>query len=630
MVSGTKVNGQLFASRPARAILFVLVWAASAWFISDRIYRGWGPPDEGLLGQTAERFLGGEVPHRDFDDLYTGGLTALHGAAFAVLGTKMSSLRTVLLGAVVLWIPFVWLIARRFVSPLVAAALTILAVAWSLPAYPAPMPSWYNLFFATVGLWAILRFLDTSQYRWAFVAGVCAGLSMLAKISGLFLLAPLLLIVVMRAYLVPTSAALLDGAAIDDAASAGDGGRSFGPSIGFAAAFAFVVAVYTLLAPRGWSEGSWLFLFAPPAMICVSLGVIVFDSRTAKWRDLWRPTLAVGLGVLVGVAPLVAYFAATGAISNLIQGVFVLPQLRVNFASRAPLVTPFRYAVLLMGIVIAGARIRQRRLAAILAILLAAAGVWILIHGVRLEGPGGVGGGGQVYERMVGSLSKMMPLVVGSFAWLVATGRARGLPRAQLAATFAVVSVAAFSALLAFPFSNDLYFHYIAPLLALAGVAVMVASGIAVDRRIAGVLAVVYLAFALKHVAVRTTALLAIDRGGIRVSPQDSVEVEEFVRLMRTHARSEYVYATPDAPEAYFLTGLRNPTRTMYEFFDAAPHRTERILAALDTHQVTVVAINNWWIFSGRPDSLMKAALETRYPHATRAWHFTVRWSDPQ
>jgi hypothetical protein len=624
------VNGQLFASRPARAILFVLVWAASAWFISDRIDRGWGPPDEGLLGQTAERFFRGEVPHRDFDDLYTGGLTALHGAAFALLGTKMSSLRIVLLGAVVLWIPFVWIIARRFVSPLVAAALTILAVAWSLPAYPAPMPSWYNLFFATVGLWAILRFLDTSRYRWAFVAGVCAGLSMLAKISGMYFLAALLLIVVMRAYLVPTSDALLEGAPIDDAPSAGHGGQSFGPSAGFAAALAFVVAVYTLLAPRGWSEGSWLFLFAPPAMICASLGVIALDSRTAKWSDLWRPTLAVGLGVLVSVAPLVAYFAANGAISDLIQGVFVLPQLRVNFASRAPRLTPFPYALLLMGIVIAGARIRQRRLAAILAIFLAVAGVWILIHGVRLEGPGGVGGVGKVYRQMVGSLSAMMPLVVGAFAWLVATGRARGLPRAQLAATFAVVSVAAFSALLAFPFSNDLYFHYIAPLLALAGVAVMVASGIAVDRRIAGVLAVVYLAFALKHVAMRTTALLAIDRGGIRVPPQDSVEVEEFVRLMRTHARTEYIYATPDAPEAYFLTGLRNPTRMMYEFFDAAPHRTERILAALDTHQVTVVAINQWTIFSGRPDSLMKAALEARYPHSTRAWHFTVRWSNPQ
>lgn len=623
------MNGQLFASRPARTILFVLVWAASAWFISDRIDRGWGPPDEGLLGQTAERFLRGEVPHRDFDDLYTGGLTVLHGAAFALLGTKMSSLRVVLLGAVVLWIPFVWLIARRFVAPFVAAALTILAVAWSLPAYPAPMPSWYNLFFATVGLWAVLRFLDTSHYRWAFVAGVCAGLSMLAKISGMFFLAALLLIVVMRAYLVPTSDAL-EGAPIDDAPSSGDGGRSFGPWAGFAAAFAFVVAVYALLAPRGWSGGSWLFLFAPPAMICASLGVIAFDSRAAKWSDLWRPALAVGLGVLVGVAPLVAYFAANGAITDLIQGVFVLPQLRVKFASRAPQLTPFPYALLLMGIVIAGARIRQRRSATLFAILLAVAGVWILIHGIRVTGAGGVGGGSKVYRQMVGSLSATMPLVVGAFAWLLATGRARRLPRAQLAATFAVVSVAAFSALLAFPFSNDLYFHYIAPLLALAGVAVIVASGIAVDRRIAGVLAVVYLAFALKHVAMRTTAPLAIDRGGIRVEPQDSVEVEEFVRFMRTHAHSEYIYATPDAPEAYFLTGLRNPTRMMYEFFDGAPHRTERILAALDKHQVTVVAINQWTIFSGRPDSLMNAALEARYPHSTSAWHFTVRWSDPQ
>jgi hypothetical protein len=391
-----------------------------------------------------------------------------------------------------------------------------------------------------------------------------------------------------------------------------------------------VVAVYALLAPRGWSVGSWLFLFAPPAMICASLSMIALDSRTAKWSDLWRPTLVISLGVLAGVAPLVAYFAANGAISDLIQGVFTLPQLRIKFASRAPRLTPFPYALLLFGIVIAAARIRQRRLAGMFAILLAVAGVWILIYGARLAGGGGVGGAGKVYRQVVGSLSAMMPLVLGAFTWLVATGRARGLPREQLAATFAVVSVAAFSSLLAFPYSNDLYFHYIAPLLALAGVAVMVASGIAVDRRITGVLAVVYLAFAVMHVAMGTTAPLAIDRGGIRVPPHDSIEVEEFVRLVRAHARSEYIYATPDAPEAYFVTGLRNPTRMMYEFFDAAPHRTERILAALDTHQVTVVAINQWTIFSGRPDSLMTAALEARYPHSTRAWHFTVRWSDPQ
>lgn len=624
------VNDQLFASRRNRTLLFVLVWAACAWFVSDRIGRGWGPPDEGLLGQTAERFLRGEVPHRDFDDLYTGGLTALHAAAFSVLGTKMSSLRTVLLGAVILWIPFVWLIARRFVSPLAAGALTMLAVAWSLPAYPAPMPSWYNLFFATVGLWAILRFIDCSHYRWAFAAGLCAGLSMVAKISGMYLLASLLLVVVMRAYLLPSTDARSDGAPIDDVPSSAHAWQRLGPSAGLAAALAFVFAVYTLLAPRGWSEGSWLFLFAPPAMLCVSLGVIVLESRTARWMDLWAPTLALGGGVLAGVAPLVAYFAAHGAIPDLVQGVFVLPQLRVSFASRAPVVTPLPYAVLLMGLVFALAQIRQRRMAAVVAMLLAASGAWILIYGVRMEGPGGVGGGSPIYRQIVGSLSAMMPLMVGAFAWLVVTGRTRGLPRTHLAATFAVVSVAAFSALLAFPYSNDLYFHYIAPLLGLSGVAVVVASGIAIDRRIAGVLVVFYLAFALKHVAVRATAPLAIDRAGIRVPPPDSVEVEEFVRLMRAHARSEYTFATPDAPEAYFLTGLRNPTRTMYDFFDAAPNRTERILAALDTHQVTVVAINYWKIFSGRPDSSLKAALEARYPHSMRAWHFTVRWSDPR
>jgi len=54
---------------------------------------GWFPQDEGQIGQAAERFLQGELPHRDFDDMYTGLLTVLHALTFKVLGVRTESTR---------------------------------------------------------------------------------------------------------------------------------------------------------------------------------------------------------------------------------------------------------------------------------------------------------------------------------------------------------------------------------------------------------------------------------------------------------------------------------------------------------------------------------------------------------
>ena len=44
----------------------------------------------------AERFLSGEMPHRDYDEAYSGGLTLLHAIAFRIFGTNLVSLRLVL------------------------------------------------------------------------------------------------------------------------------------------------------------------------------------------------------------------------------------------------------------------------------------------------------------------------------------------------------------------------------------------------------------------------------------------------------------------------------------------------------------------------------------------------------
>ena len=58
-----------------------------------------------------------------------------------------------------------------------------------MPNYFASMPSWYNLFFATFGIAALLRHADSGRARWLVAAGVAGGCSFLAKISGVYFIA---------------------------------------------------------------------------------------------------------------------------------------------------------------------------------------------------------------------------------------------------------------------------------------------------------------------------------------------------------------------------------------------------------------------------------------------------------
>ncbi len=90
--------------------------------------------------------MNGELPHRDFDETYTGGLTFANALSFRVFGVNLASLRFVLFAFFVAWIPAVYYVASRFASAYVSAGVTLLAVAWSIPNYFAAVPSWYCLF----------------------------------------------------------------------------------------------------------------------------------------------------------------------------------------------------------------------------------------------------------------------------------------------------------------------------------------------------------------------------------------------------------------------------------------------------------------------------------------------------
>jgi Dolichyl-phosphate-mannose-protein mannosyltransferase len=176
-----------------RAVVLAVVLAVAGIYTGAHIGRGWVPADDGTLSQSALRVMQGQLPHRDFGEIYTGGLSFIHALAFRAFGVNLMSLRICVFLFFLAWLPAVYYIALRFSSAIGAGAITLLAVAWSYPNYPAAMPSWYNLFFATFGAATLLRYLEVRTRRWLFVAGVCGGLSILLKVIGAYYIAGVLL-----------------------------------------------------------------------------------------------------------------------------------------------------------------------------------------------------------------------------------------------------------------------------------------------------------------------------------------------------------------------------------------------------------------------------------------------------
>ncbi|MFI5311774.1 MAG: hypothetical protein ACHQQ3_11100, partial [Gemmatimonadales bacterium] len=187
-----RLRSTLRARAPALLALggaLVLAWFA----VRPQLYVSWTPPDEGVLAQGAERVMRGELPHRDFVALWSGGLDYLNAAAFRSLGTSLATMRTVLAAAWLLALAAFFSAARHMLSPWMAGALTLCAALWTLPLSPHPLPSWYNLFLALGGVAAVLHWMRSRHSAWLAAAGVAAGASCAVKVVGLYFVAAVLL-----------------------------------------------------------------------------------------------------------------------------------------------------------------------------------------------------------------------------------------------------------------------------------------------------------------------------------------------------------------------------------------------------------------------------------------------------
>lgn len=600
-------------------LVFLIVFSLSAFYMARELNRGWVPHDEGTLGQSAERILQGEMPHRDFDEIYTGGLSYLNAVAFRVFGTRLSSLRYMLYLFFLAWLPAVYYIATRFVSAPVAGVVTLLAVAWGPPNYAAAMPSWYNLFFASFGLASVLRYVEVRRQRWLFVAGLCGGVSFLFKISGAFFVAGVLLF-----FLIPES-------------NKGERPASAGERNLYRLLLLVAVSSYSavLLAfiRRGLTTISFVYFVLPELAVGAAIIWLEFTSRESgpKTKILLRRVALFGGGAAVPILTFMTPYLASGALPRFFYGVFVLPGKRYVFESLTQTRSGFFSGlgvdlVIIAVIFLPGPRARR----AVGALVVTLSGFALIL--VHYESPA---------YRLLWMSVWSLPLVIVALGLktLVRQWTSGQLETNWGQQVFLVLSVMAACNLIQFPFSAAIYFCYVAPLLLLAATAVL--SQLQRPPRLALTgLAIFFLSYAILEVTPgfiykmgiaygpnTQTVNLTLPRGrSLRVEYGDEQDYSGLVATISEHARGRYLYCSPDCPEVDFLSGYRNPSRTIFDFFDDSKGRTSRILALLEEDHVNLVVINSRPGFSGQMPIDLRAALDRKFPDHAVISKFEVRW----
>ena len=610
IISTSHRDGTMLSLAVAMEVSSVTTWA--------QLDQGWVPLDEGTIAGAAEQVLRGALPHVDFTYPYSGALPFYHAIAMRLFGVTLMASRYALFVAFLLWLPAIWWLARRACGNHWAALITIVAAWWSVMIYSAAMPSWYLLFLATWIVVAIERWHTTGHDRWLAVAGVAAGTAIIIKQTGLYLLAGALLGMLFCEQ--EQSSPGRDGTSVNTST------RRTNPFVIVALAAA-AVAVAVLLGARVGRSGELLELVLPIGAMLVlaaSREVRLTVPGTHRLRRLLLLTALISVAAAVPIALLVLRYVSVGAGRALVAGA-----VHEGFA-RVPLLqsalpsawTILAYASPVFFLLALEYRARQRWWAPVIGGI-AAVGLVALAFASR-----------SAYLALWYFGMSVLPAAIVLAAVTARRGWRRQIPLDPV--VLAVAGMTALFSLNQFPYSAPNYFAYVAPL-AILTAALIAAHYHALPKLVFGGTALaVFAGIALRVGSVHTIGLaatwwddnhrLAVARGGLRIPAADSAKYTDILRLVTEHRGTGTVYAGPELPEIYFLSGAHSPLREVYRFLPAGTVDSTQMALSFDVRAANIVLINHAPLFLDPIPPSVLAWLAIRYPESTRIGTIEARW----
>jgi hypothetical protein len=614
--STVSAKGKLWRSRRVAAVAFFLVFVLSAGYTYWCLHTGWLPEDDGTLAQAAVRVLNGQLPHRDFFENYTGGLSCIHALAFKLGGINLMSLRYCVLVFFLAWVLAVLYIATRFASPIPSAGIALLAAAWSLPQYPSAMASWYNLFFAGFGAAALLRYVEVRKSRWLFLAGVFGGASFLIKITGLYYVAAVLLFLVFR----------------EQELSSMSEDEPGGPSTlysGFAIASLTLFLASIVLFMRHQFDQREFVHFVLPAGALVLL--LIFRERTlrahgsaARFGALFQMILPFLAGVVLPIAAFLVPYARSHSVGIFFYNVFGLVQARADSLGLIR-PTPPRFVLwaavplLLLAVGACWKRAARPVMSFGVPLVLAA----MLIDPMPFAA---------YYTWFTVKVLTPLIVVLGAAILFFRPSLADALTPIRRQQVLLLLALATMCSLVQFPFPAPIYFCYTAAMTALAIFAVMSTRKQPASPYILGAVMVFYLLFGVIRLQpIRVYAHWAFAEppevrtlnlpraAGLKVERAELYE--NLTRLVQQHSRGGAMIATPECPEVYFLTGVKSAINNDQ---GVGP---DELLRTLHLSSVNVVVINSRSNFSDWTITpQVNRELADLFPHTEKVGKYQVYW----
>jgi hypothetical protein len=615
-VGATEPKAQKNETWLMQAGVLAVVLLLAGTYTVFHIGKGWVPADDGTLSQSALRVLQGQLPHRDFGEIYTGGLSFIHALAFRMWGVNLMSLRICVFLFFLAWLPAVYYIALRFTSAIGAGAITLLAVSWSYPNYPAAMPSWYNLFFATFGAAALLRYLEVRTRRWLFIAGVCGGASILIKVIGAYYIAGVLLFLTF----------------LEQSESAEHEIENSSPQHNWpfrlftaGALLIFLATLIRVLHARLGKSEIYHFVLPSAALVgLILLGEWNLRARTAqRFKSIFCSLIPFLSGIAVPIIIFLIPYARSGGVWNFLFGVTSSAVARSSDLGvvRPVGVEKIFYILPLIGVLVA-------------------AMYWDKFQGKAVGAALGLGATvialkayqtGDMVEGIWFSAALLTPAVVLLGALLVWLRRKDGartkLGRQQVVL---LIALAGTCTLVQFPFAAPIYLSYAVPLTLLALLAIVSAGktqpGTYALAAVVGLYMAIGVLCLVPHYIYEITWLIGDVQtmheprgGGLKI--EEAVYFDELSRFLREHSPNGLMFAGNDCPELYFLSGLKNVSR---DDSGAAP---KEILKVIESDNLNLVVINDAPFFPGavmHPE--VRAEVMKRFPHSTRFGIFQVFW----
>jgi len=499
------------------------------------LFKGWIPHDDGTLAQTAERIIHGEIPHVDFDEMYTGGLSYLHALGFKIFGVKLSSLRIVFFVFLLPYIFSCYWLASRVASSFESFVVTVLCVVWSVPNYMASMASWYNLFFAVYGSVFVFQYIETRR-------AVCFSL-MKSSVLLIIILINICLVknyfnmMVVIHFLLPV----------------------------------FFVCVYLIY--NEWCEGKGGFL-------------------VRLWNNIrmYSPFI---LGILLPVILLLVFYISKGYLQEFINGLFLLPQKRFKL-SFYPL--PPSYTITSVLFWVAIFFINQKSKKAITRLLLLVLSIFLLTVLLFSYNPQTYRSVWFSLRPLV-PLCAFLVLFFLFKADSNSKNKTR-VELFFLTTLFSCLSLIQYPFSNPIYFCYFVPSLFLGILYYLKARFEKIPGQFLVISVFLILFGTIWLNTGKpyfnceKYVHLKEDMLLLSNRANILVSERDKIVYEKLVEFIHCHGGdSDFIYAFPDCPEVYFLSEKKNPTKVIFDFYRNSVE-SDSLIKLLNANGIKLVVIN--------------------------------------